>query len=86
MNTRRSFLRLASSSLVFPYVAKSSWAEASPANRINHASFGGQGMAAMDLRKIANHSSVTVRAIAEIDPGRREKTKAQYKDAKVYSD
>ena len=43
-------------------------------------------MAAMDLRKIASHSNVTVRAIAEIDPGRREKTKAQYKDAKVYSD
>ena len=40
----------------------------------------------MDLRKIASHSSVTVRAIAEIDPGRREKTKAQYKNAKVYSD
>ena len=86
MNTRRSFLRLASSSLVFPYVAKSSWAETSPVNRINHASFGGQGMAAMDLRKIASHSSVTVRAIAEIDSGRRQKTQTQYKDAKVYSD
>jgi predicted dehydrogenase len=86
MNTRRSFLRIASSSLVFPYVAKSSWAEASPANRINHASFGGQGMAARDLRSIASHPSITVRAIAEIDPGRRQKTQAQYKDAKVYSD
>ncbi len=86
MNTRRSFIRLASSSLVFPYVAKTSWAESSPANRLNHASFGGQGMAAMDLRKIASHSNVTVRAIAEIDPGRRQKTQTQYKDAKVYAD
>ena len=86
MNTRRSFIRLASSSIVFPYVAKSSWAEASPANRLNHASFGGQGMAARDLRSIATHPSISVRAIAEIDPVRRKKAEAQFKDAKVYSD
>ena len=83
MNTRRSFIRLASSSIVFPYVAKSSWAEASPANRLNHASFGGQGMAARDLRSIATHPSISVRAIAEIDPVRRKKAEAQFKDAKV---
>ena len=86
MNTRRSFIRLASSSLVFPHVAKSSWAKASPANRLNHASFGGQGMAARDLRSIATHPSISVRAIAEIDPVRRKKAEAQFKDAKVYSD
>jgi len=86
MNTRRSFIRLASSSIVFPYLAKSSWAEASPANRLNHASFGGQGMAARDLRSIATHPSISVRAIAEIDPVRRKKAEAQFKDAKVYSD
>lgn len=86
MNTRRSFIRLASSSIVFPYVAKSSWAEASPANRLNHASFGGQGMAARDLRSISTHPSISVRAIAEIDPVRRKKAEAQFKDAKVYSD
>ena len=43
-------------------------------------------MAARDLRSIATHPSISVRAIAEIDPVRRKKAEAQFKDARVYSD
>ena len=86
MTNRRSFLKLAGSSLAFPFVARTSWAQSSPNSRISHASFGGGGMAMSDLRNIAKHTNVDVRAIAEIDPQRREKAGNQFKQARVYKD
>jgi len=86
MTNRRSFLQLAGSSLAFPFVARTSWAQSSPNERVQHASFGGGGMAMTDLQKIAKHRSVDVRAIAEIDPQRREKAGNHFKEARVYAD
>jgi len=43
-------------------------------------------MAMKDLRNIAKHTQVDVRAIAEIDPQRREKAGNQFKEARVYAD
>ena len=77
MTSRRNFLQLTASSLAFPFVARTSWAQSSPNGRVQHASFGGGGMAMTDLRNIAKHTHVDVRAIAEIDPQRREKAANQ---------
>ena len=68
MISRRSSVKLISCSLSFPFVAKTSWAKSSPNETVNHASFGGAGMAGSDLGQIKSHPNVVVRAIAEIDP------------------
>ena len=86
MTNRRSFLQLTGSSLAFPFIARTSWAQSSPNSRISHASFGGGGMAMTDLRNIAKHPQVDVRAIAEIDPQRRIRAGGQFKQATVYAD
>lgn len=86
MINRRNFIQLASSSLAFPFIARTSWAQGSPNSRISHASFGGGGMAMTDLRSIAKHSQVDVCAIAEIDPQRRIMAGSQFKQATVYAD
>ena len=50
--SRREFIKASSIGFAFPYVAKESWASASPNDIVNHASFGGAGMAGSDLGQI----------------------------------
>lgn len=83
---RRTFFKGLSTSLTFPYIAKESWAKNSPNEIVNHASFGGDGMAGSDLGQIKTHPNVRIRAIAEIDPGRRVRASKRFKDVKIYAD
>ena len=84
--SRRSQLKLLTSSLAFPFIARESWAEISPNEVVNHAGFGGGGMAGTDLGQIKKHPRVKVRAIAEIDPKRRKRAEQQFRGIKIYSD
>jgi predicted dehydrogenase len=43
-------------------------------------------MAGSDLGQIKNHPNVKIRAIAEIDPGRRRQAEQRFKGANVYAD
>ena len=86
MISRRSSVKLISCSLSFPFVAKTSWAKSSPNETVNHASFGGAGMAGSDLGQIKSHPNVVVRAIAEIDPVRRRQAEQRFKGTNVYAD
>ena len=76
--SRREFIKASSIGFAFPYVAKESWASASPNDIVNHASFGGAGMSGSDLGQIKSHPKVKVRAIAEIDPARRLRASKQF--------
>ena len=84
--SRREFIKASSIGVAFPYVAKESWASASPNDIVNHASFGGAGMAGSDLGQIKSHPKVKVRAIAEIDPARRLRASKQFPGIKIYDD
>ena len=86
MITRRNSLKTLVGSISFPYLAQTSWAKSPPSETVNHASFGGGGMAGSDLGRIQNHPQVKIRAIAEIDPGRRQQAKQRFKDTNVYAD
>lgn len=84
--SRRSHLKVLASSLAFPFIARESWAKISPNETVNHASFGGSGMAGTDLGQIKRHPNVKVRAIAEIDPTRRKRAEKQFPGIKIYAD
>ena len=84
--SRREFIKASSIGFAFPYVAKESWASASPNDIVNHASFGGAGMAGSDLGQIRSHPKVKVRAIAEIDPARRLRASKQFPGIKLDDD
>lgn len=86
MITRRNSLKALAGSVTFPYLAQTSWAKSPPSEVVNHASFGGAGMAGSDLGQIKNHPNVKIRAIAEIDPGRRRQAEQRFKGANVYAD
>ena len=68
MITRRNSIKTIAGSIAFPYLAQTSWAKSPPSEIVNHASFGGAGMAGSDLGQIKTHPNVKIRAIAEIDP------------------
>ena len=86
MITRRNSLKALAGSVTFPYLAQTSWAKSPPSEVVNHASFGGAGMAGSDLGQIKNHPKVKIRAIAEIDPGRRRQAEQRFRGANVYAD
>ena len=81
--SRRYFVKQLGGGLAFPFVARSSWAKASPNEVVRHASFGGGGMAGSDLGNISSHKNVMIAAVAEIDPNRRNQAKQRFKTAKV---
>ncbi len=84
--SRRTFLGQAGIGLAFPFVAKTSWAQKPPSETVRHVSFGGGGMAGADVGQISSHPKVTVAAVVEIDPGRRNKIQQRFRDATIYAD
>ena len=86
MITRRNSLKTFAGSITFPYLAQTSWAKSPPSETVNHASFGGGGMAGSDLGQIKSHPMVKIRAIAEIDPVRRRQAEQRFKETNVYAD
>jgi predicted dehydrogenase len=85
--SRRDFIKTAGAAFAAPFFIPH-LISAPPSERVRHASFGGDGMAASDWQKIASVPNVEIVSIAEIDAGRLGKIKEHYKtDApKVYDD
>ncbi len=83
---RRRFVQRAfAAGVLFPFVARRSWAVA-PNDRIGHVSFGAGGMAGADLGSIAGHPNVDVVAAAEIDANTAAAFQKKFPKAKVYAD
>ncbi len=84
--SRRSFLRsLGLSAAAAPFVT-SDWMVAAPNSRLNHASFGANGMAWADIQSITRHPSVTLVAVADVDLNRVGEVKKAFPNAKIYQD
>ena len=84
--SRRSFLRsLGLSAVAAPFVT-SDWMVAAPNSRLNHASFGANGMAWADIQSITRHPAVTLAAVADVDLNRVGEVKKAFPNAKIYQD
>jgi predicted dehydrogenase len=84
--SRRSFLRsLGASAVAAPFVTRG-WMVAAPNSRLNHASFGANGMAWSDIQAITHHPAVTLVAVADVDLNRVGEVKKTFPNAKIYQD
>ncbi|MHC1767601.1 MAG: Gfo/Idh/MocA family protein [Verrucomicrobiia bacterium] len=68
-----------------PFVARGLMA-ASPNGKLNHASFGANGMAWADITELSKHPSFRLAAVAEVDLKRATQLKERFPEAKVYQD
>jgi predicted dehydrogenase len=59
---------------------------ASPNEKVNHASFGANGMAWSDINSLSFSDHFNLVAVAEIDPSRTGNVKKKFPKAKIYSD
>jgi predicted dehydrogenase len=84
--SRRSFLKqLGASVAAAPFLARG-WALASPNGKLNHASFGANGMAWSDLSSLRKHPSFNLVAVAEVDLKRADQVRKNFPEAKIYQD
>jgi predicted dehydrogenase len=86
--SRRSFTKLAgAASLTVPMYARN-LLSAPPSNRVRHASFGADGMAAADVLTLVNHPNVELVACAEVDTARGKRVKERFAGSKlkIYQD
>ena len=85
--TRRTFVKSAAyAGLTMPLIAPALVRAEPAANQINHASFGGGGMAWSDVNSLKSYKGWTLRAICDVDKGRLAGAAKQFPDAKVYTD
>ena len=83
---RRAFLkRIGAAALTAPFIARGLLAN-SPNEKLNHASFGANGMAWADLSELSKHPSFLLRAVAEVDLTRADQVRKKFPDAKIYQD
>ena len=86
MNSRRSFIRrtaVATGSLPLFNIGA---AGASPNEKVNHASFGADGMAFADIKSLTRGGLVNLVAVAEVDESRLGKVREAFPAVKVYKD
>ena len=83
---RRSFLKQLGTAAVTAPIVTTALRGASPNGMLNHASFGGNGMALADLSAIANHPSVNLIAVTDVDTRRTAEVRKRFPDAKIYQD
>lgn len=84
--SRRSFLQLLGSSLgAAPFVTRGLLAS-SPNGKLNHASFGSNGMAWSDLSSFRKHPAFRLAAVAEVDLNRAGEVRKNFPQAKIYQD
>ncbi len=83
---RRVFLRQAAGAGVVAPAFVRNLISSPPGDRVRLASFGADGMAFSTLDGIGTHPNVTLVSVAEVDASRLERTKKQYRDARVYAD
>jgi predicted dehydrogenase len=83
---RRSFLRsLGLTAAAAPFVTRG-WMVAAPNSRLNHASFGANGMAWSDIQAITHQPAVNLVAVADVDLNRFGEVKKAFPNAKLYQD
>jgi predicted dehydrogenase len=84
--SRRSFLKqVGASALIAPFMTRGMLA-ASPNGKLNHASFGANGMAWTDLSELSKHPSFNLVAVAEVDRNRATQVRNKFPDARIYQD
>jgi predicted dehydrogenase len=84
--SRRSFLkRLSAAALTAPFVTKG-LLSASPNGKLNHASFGANGMAWADLSEFSKHPAFKLVAVAEVDENRAGQVRKKFPGATIYQD
>ena len=84
--SRRSFLKQVTlGTLAAPFIAQG-WAKSSPNSRVNHATFGANGMAWADVQSFANHPSFQLVAAADVDTTRTAELRKAFPAAKIYQD
>jgi hypothetical protein len=82
--SRRRFLQGAAAALASgPFIQRGL---GSPNGKVQHASFGAEGMAGSDLRKLAAHPDLELVAIADVDLARTAKVRAEFPNARIYQD
>ncbi|MFO1497371.1 MAG: Gfo/Idh/MocA family oxidoreductase [Verrucomicrobiota bacterium] len=83
---RRAFLqRFGVTALTAPFIARGLLAD-SPNEKVNHASFGANGMAWSDLSELCKHPSFHLQAVAEVDLNRTKHVKERFPEARIYQD
>ncbi|MBM3994307.1 MAG: Gfo/Idh/MocA family oxidoreductase [Planctomycetes bacterium] len=84
--TRRSALKsMAAVGIGLPFVF-SDMAKAGPNETLNHASFGGNGMALADIRSLARSKHLRLVAVAEVDTARQAQVRKDFPNARIYQD
>ncbi len=84
--SRRSFLKhLSVTAMAAPFVARGLMA-ASPNGKLNHASFGANGMAWADITELSKHPSFRLAAVAEVDLKRATQLKERFPEVRIYQD
>lgn len=84
--SRRSFLQhLSVAAIAAPFVARGLLA-ASPNGKLNHASFGANGMAWADITEFSKNPSFRLAAVAEVDLNRAAQLKERFPETRVYQD
>ncbi|QDV32658.1 Gfo/Idh/MocA family protein [Tautonia plasticadhaerens] len=81
---RRSALKAIAGGLAFPFVARAGVAP--PSETLNHASFGGSGMALADIRSLTASPHVRLVAVADVDLDRTAEVKRLFPEVRVYQD
>ena len=86
MKNRRSFVKgaaIAGASLPLFSIGKEG---VSPNEKLNHASFGANGMAFSDIKRLTRGGLVNLVAVAEVDDSRLGKVLEAFPDVRVYKD
>lgn len=86
MNNRRSFLRSSAVAGAALPLFNIGTAGASPNGKINHASFGANGMAFGDIKSLTRNDLVNLVAVAEVDDNRLDKVLTAFPNVRVYKD
>ncbi|MGD7652639.1 MAG: Gfo/Idh/MocA family oxidoreductase [Verrucomicrobiales bacterium] len=86
MQTRRNFLRKTAVTAATLPLFNIARAGTSANGKVQHASFGADGMAYADLKTLSANPNLQLTAIAEVDDRRLAKVKAEFPDIRVYKD
>ncbi|HWE40669.1 MAG TPA: Gfo/Idh/MocA family oxidoreductase [Isosphaeraceae bacterium] len=81
---RRSALKVLAAGLAFPSISRGH--AASPAETLNHASFGASGMALSDIRSLTASPHLKLVAVADVDLSRTAEVKKLFPGIRVYQD
>ena len=86
MLNRRNFIKQTTAASVALPCFNIARAGVSANEKLNHASFGGGGMALSDLKKLGSNTFVNLTAVAEVDESRWAKVQELFPQVKMYKD